>query len=201
MGDRFPGMAHAPDAHPYPEPTAAEVLAAVRPWVPVTARMLMEQAAEDFAAWQAPTLPYWPDIQAGTPPLEALDSGDIDQERFWEIVNRCAPCGCWSCDGQCGNSALDDGLVERDENGRWLCESCRDLADVIDNDRQGVNACLTSDATAITLDPDVWGNGASRLNFTPASARALAARLAWLADLAEDEQDSYRMRALLRGDE
>jgi hypothetical protein len=149
---------------------------------PVTARQITLAASAAWVDWSVGT----PD-EGAPEPVQLLDDGVITQGTFWDLVNMAAPCACWSCDRQCGGSAGPGscGPCEPDEIGRLLCQACRGRADVIDNDRHGIKA-VANPYGEVHVDPNVWESFRSHtLNLSPATARALAARLLAMADRAE----------------
>lgn len=98
-----------------------------------------------------------------------------------------APCRCWSCDQQCGGiqDSTSCGPLA-DVDGRLICETCRDQADVFGNDRVGAQATISQDRVRIQIrwagmhDQSIW--------LDAASARHLAATLtARAAELDADE--------------
>jgi hypothetical protein len=150
---------------------------------PVTARQITMAASAAWLEWSVGT----PD-EGATEPAQLLDDGAITQATFWDLVNRATPCACWSCDRQCGGS-VDPGSCgpcEPDEIGRLLCDACRSMADVLDNDRYGIKVSANPYDGRVKIDPNVWDSLRSyMLSLSPATARALAARLLAVADQAE----------------
>jgi hypothetical protein len=149
---------------------------------PVTARQITLAASAAWVDWSVGT----PD-EGATEPVQLLDGGAITQATFWDLVNRATPCACWSCDRQCGGSVAPGscGPCEPDEIGRLLCDACREHADVIDNDHHGIKA-VANPYGEVHVEPSVWDTLRSpKLNLSPATARALAARLLAVADQAE----------------
>ena len=60
------------------------------------------------------------------------------------------------------------------------------MADVLDNDRYGIKVSANPYDGRVKIDPNVWDSLRSyMLSLSPATARALAARLLAVADQAE----------------
>lgn len=79
-------------------------------------------------------------------------------------------CPCYSCDRQCGGTIHPQscGPVEADAEGRPICRTCRDLAQVWGDHRTGLQATVTQDRVrvAVKFGESAWLN--------PESARAFA---------------------------
>jgi hypothetical protein len=149
---------------------------------PVTARQITLAASAAWVEWSVGT----PD-EGATEPVQLLDGGAITQATFWDLVNRATPCACWSCDRQCGGS-VDPGSCgpcEPDEMGRLLCDACRSMADVVDYGRCGIKVSADAYDGRVKIRTDVWDYRSPVLSLSPATARALAARLLEGATAAE----------------
>jgi hypothetical protein len=149
---------------------------------PVTARQITLAASAAWVEWSVGTRD-----EGATEPVQLLDDGAITQATFWDLVNMAAPCACWSCDRQCGGSADPGscGPCEPDEMGRLLCDACRSMADVVDYGRCGIKVSAGSYDGRVKIHTDVWDYRSPVLSLSPATARALAARLLEGATAAE----------------
>jgi hypothetical protein len=85
------------------------------------------------------------------------------------------PCACWSCDGQCGGTALSTScgpLAAVD--GRPICAVCRGQADVFGNDLVGAQVTIDQDRVRLALR---WAGPLDSVWLDARSARHLAAVL------------------------
>jgi hypothetical protein len=100
-----------------------------------------------------------------------------------------APCGCYSCNGQCGGTSEPGSCGPLLAiAGERICEACRERADVFgtdSSDREGIRSAPRIEG--VELDAGVFG-GHARVIMTPAMARALVRKIAANADLVERYQ-------------
>jgi hypothetical protein len=98
-----------------------------------------------------------------------------------------APCGCYSCNGQCGGTSEPGSCGPLLAiAGERLCETCRSSATAFANDgsnREGIQSVPTTDS--VRLAAGVFSGRPERLWLTPAMARVLAKKLLADADLTE----------------
>lgn len=95
-------------------------------------------------------------------------------------------CPCYSCDRQCGGTIHPQscGPVEADAEGRPICATCRDLAQVWGDHGTGVRAEVSQDRVrvAVKFGESCWMN--------PNSARRLAAILNDLAARLDKDREA-----------
>jgi hypothetical protein len=127
----------------------------------------------------------------------------------WEAAERATPatpgpCQCWSCDGQCGGTALSTScgpLAVVD--GRPICAVCRGQADVFGNDLVGAQVTIDQDRVRLALR---WAGPLDSVWLDARSARHLAAVLIQRASELEQASpaeyppaDAYRRGPGYRG--